>query len=73
MPLLTIDQAYIGIAMTLRTLRAWAGQEDGLDDSPSKLIWIAAGIALAIAATVFAISVFNDAKNTVPDPVIPNP
>jgi hypothetical protein len=73
MPLLTIDQAYIAIAMTMRSLRGWISQDDGLDDSPSKLIWIAAGIALALAATVFAIAVFNDAKETVPDPVVPQP
>ena len=73
MPLLTIDQAYIAIAMSLRSLRNWISEDDGLDDSPSKLIWIAAGVAIAIAATVFAISVFNNAKSTVPDPVIPKP
>ena len=35
------------------------------------MIWIGAAIVIAIAATAFAISVFNDAQSQVPSPRCP--
>lgn len=43
----------------------------GVEDSPAKMIWIGAAIVIAIAATAFAISVFNDAQSQVPSPAVP--
>ena len=43
----------------------------GVEDSPAKMIWIAAAIIIAGLAVAFAISVFNDAKTVVPKPVTP--
>ena len=39
-----VDQAYIGLTMLLRTLRVWSARDEGLDESPSKLLYIALGI-----------------------------
>ena len=47
--------------------------ESGIEDSPTKLLYLAVAVALAIAAGVFIISVFNDAQSGVPDPVAPSP
>jgi len=43
----------------------------GVEDSPAKMIWIAAAIIIAGLAVAFAISVFNDAKTVVPKPATP--
>ena len=43
----------------------------GVEDSPAKMIWIAAAIIIAGLAVAFAISVFNDAKDNVPSPAVP--
>jgi hypothetical protein len=43
----------------------------GIEDSPAKMLWIAAAIIIAGLAIAFAIGVFNDAKDNVPDPVVP--
>ena len=43
----------------------------GVEDSPAKMIWIAAAIIIAGLAVAFAISVFNDAKTGVPSPAVP--
>lgn len=53
----------------------WAhmADESGVEDSPSKLIYLAVAVAVAIAAGLFVIGVFNDAKDGVPDPVAPSP
>lgn len=47
--------------------------ESGVEDAPSKLIYLAVAVAVAIAAGVFIISVFNNAQTGVPDPVAPSP
>lgn len=71
--MLTFDQAYVGVLMTLASMKRWVSEDAGLDDSPSKLIWIAVSVALAIAAGAFAIKVFGDAKSGVPLPIAPKP
>ena len=43
----------------------------GIEDSPAKMLWIAAAIVIAGLAIAFAIGVFNDAKDQVPDPAVP--
>ena len=43
----------------------------GVEDSPAKMIWIAAAIIIAGLATAFAITVFRDAQEVVPAPVAP--
>lgn len=46
-------------------------EEDGVDEAVTKMIWLAVGIVVAIAATAFFTSKFNQAKDSVPDPVNP--
>ena len=57
----------------LRTTRAWTTRhdEDGVDEAVTKMIWLAVGIVVAIAATTFFMAKFNQAKDNVPDPVVP--
>ena len=59
--------------MRLRARQAWAErrQEDGVDEAVTKMIWLAVGIVVAIAATAFFMAKFNQAKDNVPDPVLP--
>ena len=59
-------------------LRSRAGQawttryeEDGVDEAVTKMIWLAVGIVVAIAATTFFMAKFNQAKANVPDPIVP--
>ena len=54
-----------------RTRHAWATrhEEDGVDEAVTKMIWLAVGIGVAVAATAFFVGVFNTAKTNVPDPV----
>ena len=56
-----------------RAAQAWAArdEEDGVDEAVTKMIWLAVGIVVAIAATVFFTAKFNQAKDNVPDPVVP--
>lgn len=56
-----------------RLVAAWRERADekGLDEAVTKMIWLAVGIVVALAATSFFVSTFNQAKNTVPDPVAP--
>ncbi|MEQ1703169.1 MAG: hypothetical protein ABMA25_23945 [Ilumatobacteraceae bacterium] len=56
-----------------RATHAWAHRhdEDGVDEAVTKMIWLAVGIVVAIAATVFFTAKFNQAKDNVPDPVAP--
>jgi hypothetical protein len=58
-----------------RVRDAWLHRhdEEGIDEAVTKMIWLAVGIAVAIAATAFFIGVFNSAKSSVPDPVAPTP
>ncbi len=63
------------IAVTHRLLVAFSGvdlsDDRGVEDSPAKMIWIAAAIVIAIAATGFAITIFGQARDNVPAPVAP--
>jgi hypothetical protein len=43
-------------------------EDDGLDDSVQKLIWLGAAVAVGVAAVAFAITIFNAAKTNVPTP-----
>ncbi len=54
-----------------RLTDAWArrAEEDGIDEAVTKMIWLAVGIGVAIAATAFFLGVFETAKSNVPDPV----
>lgn len=56
-----------------RCRSAWQHRhdEDGVDEAVTKMIWLAAGIVVAIGATAFFMSKFNQAKDSVPDPVGP--
>lgn len=56
-----------------RWWQAWDArhEEDGVDEAVTKMIWLAVGIVVAIAATAFFTSKFNQAKDSVPDPVNP--
>jgi len=57
----------------LEIRRAWSDRRDetGLDEAVTKMIWLAVGIVVALAATAFFVSTFNQAKDSVPDPVAP--
>jgi hypothetical protein len=63
------------IHMINRLVAAFNGidlsDDRGVEDSPAKMIWIAAAIIIAGAATAFALMIFNDAKSNVPDPAVP--
>ncbi len=56
-----------------RALDAWRSrhEEDGVDEAVTKMIWLAVGIVVAIAATTFFTAKFNQARDNVPDPVGP--
>ncbi len=59
---------------TVAQLRTWWDDESGeADGSVARMIWLAVGIAVAIAAGAFLIQVFNSAKGAVPDPTPPAP
>ncbi len=55
--------------------RTWdeRADETGLDEAVTKMIWLAVGIGVAVAATAFFITVFDTAQANVPDPVAPTP
>jgi len=63
----------IGDDVRQRWRRTWTQrhEEDGVDEAVTKMIWLAVGIVVAIAATAFFTSKFNQAKDSVPDPVSP--
>jgi len=56
-----------------RAHRAWDDRADeaGIDEAVTKMIWLAAGIVVALAATAFFTTKFNQAKTRVPDPLVP--
>ena len=58
-----------------RAVTAWTQRDDerGVDEAVSKMIWLAVGIGVAVAAAAFFIGVFDTAKSNVPDPVAPTP
>ena len=65
--------AYTWLADGGRALGRRLADDAGVEDSPSKLIFLAVAVAIAIAAGLFVIGVFNDAQSNVPDPVAPSP
>jgi hypothetical protein len=58
-----------------RMRQAWAERNDetGLDEAVTKMVWLAVGIAVAVTATAFFVSVYNDAQTNVPDPTVQLP
>ncbi len=56
-----------------RARDAWDArhEDDGVDEAVTKMIWLAVGIVVALAATAFFMAKFNQAKSNVPDPVAP--
>jgi hypothetical protein len=48
---------------------AWARQDDGQEAGVEKLILIGAAIAIAVAAGVFFVTKFGEARDNVDDPV----
>lgn len=52
---------------------AWTRRhdEDGVDEAVTKMIWLAVGIVVALAATAFFTTKFDQAKDSVPNPVTP--
>ena len=59
--------------LRLRVQDVWRSryEEDGVDEAVTKMIWLAVGIVVAIAATTFFTAKFNQARDNVPDPVGP--
>lgn len=65
--------AYTNVLHASRSAGRRLADESGVEDSPSKLVFLAVAVAIAIAAGLFVIGVFNDAQDGVPDPVAPTP
>jgi hypothetical protein len=59
--------------LEVRVRDAWAhrNDDDGIDEAVTKMIWLAVGIVVALAATAFFVAKYNQAKSNVPDPVVP--
>ena len=59
--------------LTDRMRAAWSDRADerGIDEAVTKMIWLAVGIGVALAATAFFTGVFQTAQSNVPDPVTP--
>lgn len=72
LPLAVWMQLTFGTIET-RMRDAWEhrADEDGVDEAVTKMIWLAVGIVVALAATAFFVAKFNQAKGNVPDPVAP--
>ncbi len=69
-PILTLGvRAHRGLGDLLR--RTWheRADESGIDEAVTKMIWLAVGIGIAVAATAFFTGVFESARSMVPDPV----
>jgi len=60
-----------GLGTKLRRTWEERADETGLDEAVTKMIWLAVGITVAIAAGVFFTGVFESARDAVPDPVAP--
>lgn len=56
------------IADRRAALRAWASQDDGQEAGVEKLILIGAAIAIAVAAGIFFVTKFGEARDNVDDP-----
>lgn len=68
----TLDSAMVAMNQLIGRIYGIDLSDDrGVEDSPAKMIWIAAAIIIAGLATAFAISVFNDAQAVVPSPAVP--
>ena len=74
LPLTVWVQVAYGTARD-RVADAWTHRmdDDGVDEAVTKMIWLAVGIGVAVAATAFFITVFDTAQANVPDPVAPTP
>lgn len=68
---MVLNNYYLGAVMALRSIHHHTRDDRGLDDAPAKLLWIAGGVVIAIAAVAFAINVFDQTKDDYQDPVIP--
>jgi hypothetical protein len=68
-----VDQTYCGVVMLLRSIGVWARDDEGMDESPGKLLYVAVGIVAVglVAAAVYAL--VNKATKNVPDPTVPKP
>lgn len=64
-----------GAALTRKVRRTWQERHDetGLDEAVTKMVWLAVGIAVAIAGATFFLEVFDQAVEAVPEPVAPRP
>ncbi len=53
-----------------RTVDAWdhRADEEGVDEAVTKMIWLAVGVTIALLATAFFTTKFNQAKAKVPTP-----
>lgn len=72
LPLAVWVQVTFG-GLRARATEAWEhrADDDGVDEAVTKMIWLAVGIVVAMAATAFFMAKFNQAKANVPDPVAP--
>lgn len=68
---LMVDEYTAGLMLTLRALRRWLGDDRGLEDSPSKLIYIGLSLAVVTAVGIILWNVLGSAEDKIPDPVIP--
>jgi class 3 adenylate cyclase len=68
-----LDRTVEQIGAGLR--RSWDDRSDetGVDEAVTKMLWLAVGIGVAVAATAFFVDVFEGARANVPDPVAPMP
>lgn len=59
--------------LTRRMHQAWQerGDESGVDEAVTKMIWLSVGIGVALTATAFFLGVFETARSNVPDPIAP--
>jgi hypothetical protein len=74
LPVTVRTQTALGRVRT-KVLATWdeRADETGLDEAVTKMIWLAVGIGVAVAATAFFVDVFNEAQTSVPDPVVAIP
>lgn len=68
-----VDQTFSRLGTGMR--QAWddRAEETGVDEAVTKMLWLAVGIGVAVAATAFFVDVFEGARANVPDPVAPMP